>query len=87
VGSGGSARPISIVYFKDNKMSFSIPPQWDREDKDLVVEAILKDGKLEGTMNQPNGEVVNWVGVKAPKLIKSKEPIFENQCLFSMVKT
>ena len=76
VGSGGSARPISRVNFKDNKMTFSIPPQWDKEEKDLVVEADLKDGKLVGTMNQPNGEVVNWVGVKAPKLIKSNEPTF-----------
>lgn len=76
VGSGGSARPIARVNFKDNKMSFSIPPQWDKEDKDLTVEAELKDGKLVGTMNQPNGEIVNWVGVKAPKLIKTSEPIF-----------
>ena len=76
VGSGGSARPISRVNFKDNKMSFAIPPQWDKEEKDLVVEADLKDGKLMGTMNQPNGEVVNWVGVKAPKLIKTTEPVF-----------
>ena len=76
VGSGGSARPIARVYFKDNKMSFAIPPQWDKEEKDLVVEADLKDGKLMGTMNQPNGEVVNWVGVKAPKLIKTTEPVF-----------
>ena len=76
VGSGGSARPISRVNFKDNKMSFAIPPQWDKEEKDLAVEAELKDGTLVGTMNQPNGEVVNWVGVKAPKLIKSTEPIF-----------
>ena len=76
VGSGGSARPIARVNFKDNKMSFAIPPQWDKEDKDLAVEAELKDGILVGTMNQPNGEVVNWVGVKAPKLIKSTEPVF-----------
>lgn len=76
VGSGGSARPVARIYFKDNKMSFAIPPQWDKEDKDLVVEADLKDGKLVGTMNQPNGEIVNWVGVKAPKLIKSTDPIF-----------
>jgi hypothetical protein len=76
VGSGGSARPISRVNFKDNKMSFAIPPQWDKEDKDLVVEADLKDGKLVGTMNQPNGEVVNFVGVKAPKLINTTEPVF-----------
>ena len=76
VGSGGSARPIARVNFKDNKMSFAIPPQWDKEDKDLAVEAELKDGILVGTMNQPNGEIVNWVGVKAPKLIKSTEPVF-----------
>ena len=76
VGSGGSARPISQVSFKDNKMSFSIPPQWEKEEKDLTVEAELKDGILVGTINPPNGEIVNWVGVKAPKLIKTKEPIF-----------
>ncbi len=76
VGSGGSARPISRVNFKDNKMSFAIPPQWDKEDKDLVVEADLKDEMLMGTMNQPNGEIVNFVGVKAPKLIKSTESVF-----------
>ena len=76
VGSGGSARPISRVNFKDNKMSFSIPPQWDKEEKDLVVEAELKDGMLTGTMNPPNGEIVNWVGVKAPKLINTNEPTF-----------
>ncbi len=76
VGSGGSARPIAQVFFKANKMSFSIPPQWDREEKDLVVEAELKDGKLVGTMNTPSGEIQNWVGVKAPKLIKTTEPIW-----------
>lgn len=74
VGNSGSARPISRIYFTDDKMTFAIPPQWDAEEKDLVVEAKLKDGKLVGTMNQPNGKVVNWVGVKAPKLIKTTEP-------------
>lgn len=76
VADGGSARPISRVYFKDNKMSFSIPPQWESQEKDLVVEGELKDDILTGTMNLPNGEVVNWVGVKAPKLIKTKEPVW-----------
>lgn len=76
VGSGGSARPISRINFKDNKMSFSIPPQWEKDEKELTVEAELKDGMLMGTLNPPNGEIVNWVGVKAPKLIKTKEPIF-----------
>ena len=57
-------------------MSFSIPPQWEKDEKDLIVEAELKDGMLVGTMNPPNGEIVNWVGVKAPKLIRATEPAF-----------
>ena len=76
VGGGGSARPISRIYFKDNKMTFSIPPQWEREEKDLEVMAELKDGVLNGTMNQPNGEIVNWIGVKAPLMIKTTEPVW-----------
>ena len=57
MGSDGSARPISGVNFKDNKISFSIPPQWDTADEDLVVETDLKDGILVRTMNQPDGEI------------------------------
>lgn len=76
VADGGSARPISRIYFNDNKMSFSIPPQWESQEKDLVVEAKLENDVLTGTMNMPNGEVVNWVGVRAPRLIKSKTPVW-----------
>lgn len=76
VAKDGSARPISRVYFNDNKMKFSIPPQWEQGDKDFVVEGELKDGSLAGTMTMPNGEIVNWVGVQAPVLIKMKEPIW-----------
>ena len=76
VADGGSARPISRIEFKNNKMSFSIPPQWDSQEKDLVVEGELKNDILTGTMNLTNGEIVNWVGVRAPRLIKSKDPIW-----------
>ncbi len=76
VADGGSARPISRIFFNDNKMTFSIPPQWDSQEKDLVVEGELKNDVLTGTMNMPNGEVLNWVGVKAPRLIKSQDPVW-----------
>ncbi len=76
VGTGGSARPISRIYFEGEKMSFSIPPQWEKEDKDLFVEASLKNDELRGTMNRPNGQVVSWVGVRAPKLERSKPPVW-----------
>ncbi|MFD2522889.1 3-keto-disaccharide hydrolase [Emticicia soli] len=76
VGDGGSARPISRINFADNKMSFSIPPQWDSAEKDLVVEGTLQDDKLSGTMNTPSGEVLSWVGVRAPKLNSTKTPVW-----------
>jgi hypothetical protein len=78
VAGGGSARPISRINFKDNKLSFSIPPQWESQEKDLEVEGVLKDDRLSGTMNLPNGETVTWEGVRAPKLIRTKEPVWGN---------
>ena len=43
VGTAGSARPISKVDVTGETLSFSIPPQWERGDKDLHVE-----GKVDG---------------------------------------
>jgi Domain of Unknown Function (DUF1080) len=76
VGESGSARPVSRINFIDDKISFSIPPQWDNVDKDLVVEGVLKEGKLSGTMNTPKGEVLSWVGVRAPKLNNTRTPVW-----------
>lgn len=76
VGITGSARPISIVNFKDGKMSFSIPPQWEEEDSDLSVEGTLENDKLSGTMTLPNGKKYNWSAVRAPALRKAKAPVW-----------
>lgn len=74
VGGGGSARPIARVYFVNGKMSFSIPPQWEREDKDLTVEGRLQGDSLAGTMVEPNGRQYSWVGHRAPGLVRGAEP-------------
>ena len=74
VGTGGSARPISKVNFNDGKLSFSIPPQWEPEDKDLVVEGTLSGESLAGTMNFSNGKTYNWAGVRAPSLRRTSAP-------------
>ena len=76
VADGGSSRPISRIYFENNKMTFSIPPQWDSQDVDLKVEATLENDMLKGTMKMPNGDIVNWVGVRAPQMIKTKELVW-----------
>jgi 3-keto-disaccharide hydrolase len=74
VGPGGSARPISRVNFNENKMSFSIPPQWEPGDKDLSFEATLQGDSLKGTMISTDGKKYDWSGVRAPSLWRSKEP-------------
>jgi len=76
VADGGSARPISEVFFKDGKMSFTIPPQWDDTKNPLVVEGELKNNQLTGTMISPDGRHFSYTGVRAPKLLREKEPVW-----------
>lgn len=70
----GSARPISKIHLEGNKFSFSIPPQWDRETNDLMVEGQYLNDKISGTVKEPNGNSYSWTGERAPKLIKTTEP-------------
>ncbi|MBX3255858.1 MAG: DUF1080 domain-containing protein [Chitinophagaceae bacterium] len=76
VGITGSARPISIINFKDGKISFSIPPQWEDEDNHLSFEAILRNDELTGTMVAANGKTYSWKGVRAPLLTRDKAPVW-----------
>lgn len=76
VADGGSARPISKVNFTDGKISFSIPPQWDRSDKDMSFEATLKDDKLTGTIQASNGKTYSFTGERAPLLKRDKAPVW-----------
>ena len=68
VADGGSARPISKVNVNDGKISFSIPPQWDDSEKDMVFEAVLKGDKLTGTIISSKGQRQTLVGERAPLL-------------------
>ncbi|MEO6638903.1 MAG: DUF1080 domain-containing protein [Ginsengibacter sp.] len=68
VGTSGSARPISKVNFADGKFSFSIPPQWEPEDHDLVVEGTLDNDAISGNMTFPNGKTYTYTGKRAPAL-------------------
>ena len=76
VGGGGSARPVSRYYFVNGKLSFSIPPQWDREDRDLSVEGHFQGDSLVGTLVQPNGKMYKWAGHRAPSLQRAKTPVW-----------
>lgn len=76
VGISGSARPISKINFKDGKMSFTIPPQWEEEENDVVFEATLKDDVLTGTVVAANGKTYEWKGVRAPLLLRTSAPVW-----------
>src|SRR6185312_6282292 len=76
VGGGGSARPISRVNYSNGKLSFSIPPQWEKENKDLYVEGSLQGDRLVGTMIAPDGKKYSWIGVHAPALRRTAEPVW-----------
>ncbi len=70
----GSARPVSKINFENGKFSFSIPPQWDQGDEDILFEGELKDDKLKGTVTYVDKKVYNWTGVRAPSLKSNMNP-------------
>jgi hypothetical protein len=74
VGGGGSARPISRVDFNNGSLHFAIPPQWEKETPDLVVDATLSGDALEGTLVTPAGERHRFTGRRAPSLRRNTAP-------------
>jgi hypothetical protein len=72
----GSARPISVVNFKDGKFTFSIPPQWEPGTRNMDFEGQLDGEKLKGTMVYTDGKKSNWTGVRAPLLKRASEPVW-----------
>lgn len=74
VGTSGSARPISLVEFKDGQLRFTIPPQWERVDGSLVVTGKLEGDRLSGTMTLGAGTPMPWTGVRAPSLRRATSP-------------
>lgn len=74
VYASGSARPISEVKFADGKFSFSIPPQWEKEERNLDFEGTVSGNSLKGTMVFVDGKTYNWTAERAPLLKRSGEP-------------
>lgn len=74
VADAGSARPIAQVHVKEGKIHFSIPPQWDRTDKEMVLEATLENDQLKGTIQASNGKTYTFTGERAP-LLKRTNPV------------
>ena len=78
VGAGGSARPISRVNLVNGKLSFSIPQQWERQDKNLEFDGTLQGDSLVGTILLPDGRNCKFTAVKAPSLTRTSQPVWGN---------
>jgi hypothetical protein len=76
VADGGSARPVAHVHVNDGRISFSIPPQWDRSEKDMVFEAVLENDKLSGTITSSMGKQYSFTGERAPLLKRTTAPVW-----------
>jgi hypothetical protein len=76
VYANGSARPISKVNFDGQKFSFTIPPQWESESRNLEFEGGFTDSGLAGTMVYTDGKKYNWTAVTAPSLKREGEPVY-----------
>ncbi|CAL1518490.1 DUF1080 domain-containing protein [Chitinophaga sp. MM2321] len=74
VSTGGSARPISKVNFDKGKFSFAIPPQWESENRDLVLEGTLTAAGINGTIQTSGGQTFSFTGVQAPDLKRTSAP-------------
>lgn len=77
VADGGSARPISQIQVKEGKIYFSIPPQWDRSEKDMVFEGILENDKLTGTITSSMGKLYPFTGERAPLLKRTTPTVWD----------
>ena len=76
VSVSGSARPVALIVYSKPKLSFSIPPQWEKGAGDLVFEGTLTGDKMEGIIVYPDGSKNTWSGVPAPKLVRNSEPLW-----------
>jgi hypothetical protein len=76
VGPGGSARPVSRINYNNNKLSFSLPPQWEPETNDITFEGAVQGDGLAGTMVASNGKSYSWTAVRAPSLRTAKTPVW-----------
>ena len=74
VSTGGSARPVSKIFFDKGKFTFTIPPQWDKTDKNLILDGVLTKNHIEGVIHESNGKDYKFSGVPAP-LLKEKKVV------------
>ena len=74
VANGGSARPISKIILdqNQNRFSFAIPPQWEHDEKDMVLEGEPTATGIKGVIHTSYGKDLSFTGVRAPFMTEKK---------------
>jgi hypothetical protein len=74
VSRSGSSRPVAKIAWTAGTLRFSVPPQWEQGEQDLVIEGTLADGKLTGWMTDAQGARQTWTASRAPALVREAAP-------------
>lgn len=73
-GRWGNARPIAQVSIASGALRFVDPKEEEGAKRDMVFRATMKNGKLIGSVNGPDGTPWTWVAERAPSLVRSGTP-------------
>lgn len=76
VGIHGSARPVSRIELGEGTVRFSIPPQYERGEGDLMLDGQLDGATLSGTITMPDGTAVPFTGQRAPAMRRTTPPVW-----------
>lgn len=76
VGIVGSARPITEIITEGDSLRFAVPRQWEDGTGTLRVVGRLQGNRLVGRMTFPDNRTLNWVGVRAPRLARTRPPVW-----------
>ncbi len=76
VGHFGSMRYATEAMYKDGELTIKVPRQYERAPEVLVFAGKLNGDKLSGTVQDENGNTVNWTAVKAPDMRRAARPIW-----------
>jgi hypothetical protein len=74
VGRWGNARPLPEVTVTDGVLTFVSPKEEEGSKEDIVFHGKLVGERLVGTVNGPDGNPWQWVGVRAPALPATQTP-------------
>ena len=76
VGRWGNARPLPKAALSNGQLTFVSPKEEEDSKVDLVFQGRITGETLTGTVNGPDGKTWQWVGVKAPPLLKTGAPVW-----------